>query len=126
MPDLPHTLTKANHLLKKTGNLLILAADAEAFMLPRYDYELQIEPIQPGKEAVVEAKRPTDYGTTTDIVRSVDYWLDTAREAGFDLTSHQPVMADDKFISQKPKYELFRNRPLFQLFRFTKVRDVEI
>jgi SAM-dependent methyltransferase len=121
LPDLPKVLTKARSLLDTNGEILVLAADLDAFSMERYDYVLEKEVSIPRKELAIQTKRPTDYGTTTDFVRSVEYWLESARQANLEVMPQQPVMCDEQLIAASPKYELFRHQPLFQLFRFAKV-----
>lgn len=120
LADLPAVLAKAHQLLKYAGTILVMAGDFEAFQGERFGYIVIAETVIPGKEAVVRTERPTSFGTTTDIVRSRNYWRDVAESVGLSVAQDKPVVADTEYVSKIPKYQLYENTPFMQIFRFTK------
>ncbi|HTE57480.1 MAG TPA: class I SAM-dependent methyltransferase [Verrucomicrobiae bacterium] len=120
LADLEDAFLRSRLLLRASSMLLVVAGDYDAFRAPRFDYTITEEIKQPGKEAVVRVERPSSFGTTTDILRTVDYWSETAEESGFKVADHQPVFADDQLVEAIPKYEIYKETPVMQLFRFKK------
>lgn len=103
--------------LNKDGRIAIIAGDVEAFSKPRFDYRLHVEPVD-SEEFVVETIRPNDPASTTDIIRSVKRFEASAALSKLTMISHVVMPASDTFIAKAPKYELFRENPLFQLMIF--------
>ncbi|HEX9594932.1 MAG TPA: class I SAM-dependent methyltransferase [Candidatus Saccharimonadales bacterium] len=120
MANLQELLTKAKGLLKPDSCLLIMTGDLEAFQGERFGYKITTEMLKPGKEVVVRTQRPTDFGTTTDIVRSRDYWKEIAVSVGLSVIQDLPVMADSLFVADIPKFKLFEKQPFMQIFRFNQ------
>jgi len=118
LPDLPGVLRKAGGLLKEGGLVSVVTGDMDAFCSDRFDYEVEVETLIEGKEAVSQTRRPSGYGTTTDIVRSVDYWQEAAEQAGLQTSVHRPVMADEQFVAAVPQYGIYEHKPIFQYFDF--------
>lgn len=123
MGSLPELFARSRQLLKAAGRLLVITGDHNAFLEKRFDYKLTKATVQPGKESVVAAERPSSFGPTTDIVRTVDYWTEAAHAAGFDVAEQRPVHADEELIHAIPKYIKYLHQPVMQLFTFRKTEQ---
>lgn len=104
-------------LLDDEGKILVIAGNTEAFSVPKFDYTLRVEPIDEN-EFVVETIRPSSPASTTDIIRSVGKFAASATLSGLAMLQNIPMPATESFIAASPKYELFRNKPIFQLMIF--------
>ncbi len=109
-------LKKANTFLNDGGKALILTADRDRFIGDYNDAVVSCEEIIQGKETVVRRERPNGYGTTIDIVRSLDYWLENIKQAGFTDVVHQAVRVDDALARAEPHKFRIVGMPVFQLF----------
>ena len=104
-------------LLDDDGRVLVVAGDMDAFGPPRFDYKVHVEPVDTD-EFVVETIRPNSPTNTTDIIRSVGKFAAAGALCGLVLQKHIPMPASEGLIAAAPKYELFREKPLFQLMIF--------
>lgn len=117
-------LSKAKNILNPGGIVCILAGDIDAFSLPRFDNIVTAQELIPELENVVRTERPTGFGTTIDIVRSLGYWNQVAQDVGLSVTEHKPVLADKDYIEQFPRYERFRHAPFLHVLRMKASEDM--
>ncbi|HVA10958.1 MAG TPA: methyltransferase domain-containing protein [Candidatus Dormibacteraeota bacterium] len=117
MPDIDLVLSKASKLLSATGEILILAADYDRFQEDKYGNVVTKEIIKPGKEMAVRIERPQSYGTTNDILRTVNYWKELFKKAALKIVDHKTVLIDKEYVAEEPKRSVHLGHPIFQLFR---------
>ncbi|HSX43819.1 MAG TPA: class I SAM-dependent methyltransferase [Candidatus Saccharimonadales bacterium] len=115
--DLGKTYEKLGTLLKPGGRLVVLSGDFERFTLPRFDYQIDVQPIQDDEVAV-----RTDYGERAgvfyDIIRTPDRFIGEATSHGFELSGHTPYAVPRWVLTEMPRYNVFEGKPLFQVFEF--------
>ncbi len=131
MPNLPSILQKARQLMTVQGKILIITADMASFSMPRFDYKVGREVLIAEKEAKVTTERPNGYGETTDLVRTIPYWKESAEMAGLTVQKQRPVFADEQLIAAEgwKQFELFADRgkgsiPLFQYLELRRQESV--
>lgn len=132
MPNLPSILQKAERHMADGGKIVIITADMTSFTMPRFDYTVSSRETIPGKEEQVTIGRPSGYGDTTDLVRTVDYWRECAAEAGLAVCEQRPVFADSELVAAEgwQQLELFAQSeendiPLFQYFCMVKAPSMQ-
>ena len=113
--DLKKAFNHVNQMLKQKGELQLIIPDYEYFRRPRN--EVTIKEIN-SDECVMEIKRET--GTVVDIVRKQEIYLKVAKECGFKLIEHVPMVPSKELINNSSKYGGFSNKPILHLFRFIK------
>lgn len=111
---------KISSLIKPGGMFFTIVADKTTFTTPRHDYEITAEELN-GEAAVLRTRRPSGYGTTYDIVRPIEHFVETAQTNGFQLERHTPMLPTEELIQQAPKYKLFKDRPLTHLLVFNRL-----
>lgn len=126
MHPIQDALLKAKELLSPGGTVCILAGDIDAFSSPRFDNVVTAQELVPELENVVRTERPTGFGTTIDIVRSLGYWNQAAQDVGLSVIEHMPVLADQDYIEQFPRYERFRHAPFLHVLRMKASEEMQI
>lgn len=115
--NLKEAFLKAKTLLKQTGRMLVITGDLDRFSMSRYGIEVDVQYIREGEVAT-----RTDYGERAgvlyDIFRTPERFKEDAGEAGLELTMHEPYVVPKWVLDEKPHYELFEGKPLFQLLGF--------
>ena len=120
MHPIQEILLKAKDLLAPNGTICILTGDINAFSRQRFNNIVVAQELTPDQESVVRTERPTGFGTTIDIVRSMSYWNRVAQDVQLKITEHKPVVAEQDYIDQFPRYEEFRSAPFLHVLRMKR------
>jgi SAM-dependent methyltransferase len=119
--DLGVAFTKCTSLLKDAGRIVLCKGNYDYFVADKYDYVITREEYTPGQETVVKTERPSGYGTTIDIYRSVPRVLELAEQAGLIAVGEPvPFSPDTEVIQAVPRYAAFAERPMMELIEFRK------
>lgn len=117
--DVPEAMQKIANLLREGGQFLLIVPDVEYARTPRYDYEMNIEDINPG-EYIVSTKRPN--GVITDIIRKPEVYEKSAKAAGLRLLKQEDIFPLESFLKQKKGGEKFSGAPIAVLMHFQKAK----
>lgn len=119
MPDAASALGKCASLVNPTGRVVLCKGNYDYFLADKYDYVLTREGVVPGKETYVKTERPSGYGTTIDVYRSVQRVTELASQSGLavrgDVVSFTP---DTEVINAVPRYQDFADQPIMELIEF--------
>lgn len=122
MPDINLALSKSSRLLSRTGKMLILTAQFDWFQQQKDWNKVTKEVIRPDEEVVVRIERPSGYGTTNDIVRSVSFWEQSFERASLNLDEHRVARIDAEYAEEEPRKGAHVGQPIFELFYLSRIR----
>jgi SAM-dependent methyltransferase len=111
-PDLSVAFRKVRDLLKPGGTFLLVTADREFHVAPRFDLPLETYEMPDGS-AVVATGYP--YGTIHDVVRPLDHYESAARATGFTVLRREALFPTRELIEAEPRWAEFEGRPVAQL-----------
>lgn len=121
MTDMGSALGKCADLIKPTGRVVLCKGNYDYFVADKYDYVLTREEVIAGAETFVKTERPSGYGTTIDVYRSVSRVGELAAQSGLVLHGEvQPFNPDAEVIEAVPRYQDFANQPIMELVELIK------
>jgi ubiquinone/menaquinone biosynthesis C-methylase UbiE len=109
--------TKIFSLLNGNGTFYLVTGDKGYNTTQRMGYEIEVQKVG---EDIALTKTKRSWETSYDIFRSVSFFIECGKKAGFRLKEHLPLIPDDETIKMIPKYKDFKEVPIAHLFIFEK------
>jgi hypothetical protein len=111
---LPETYKKIGSVLVQGGRLVTIVSDFDRTTQTGEGHTVEVDPIAPG-EAGVRITSPR-FGFLNEYVRQPEVIIGAARDAGFEVATHQKIIA----TPDHPRYADHQTKPLFHLLDFIK------
>lgn len=118
LSDILNAYTKVRSLLKDGGLFYVIFQDLDYLRDPRHSNPVDFEEGEDGTIAVrVQSQR---FGTVYDLLRTPDYHIKVAQQAGFSIEKHIPLFPSEQLCQKVPKYSNLKDRAFRQLLILKK------
>jgi|GEM_PF-6627669 len=114
--DAVEPLRQLKDLVKPGGRVIVVSNALEYTLTPNYYYKMETEQRDDGS---IRATVHTPHGTLNDILRPAQAFISAADQVGFSKIEHFDLLANDKLISEAPRYAPYRGMPVRQMLILT-------
>lgn len=115
--DIESAMQKIEQLLYPNGEFVMIVPDFDYMKMPRFGYDIKIERRTDDEYAIAVQR---ENGVIFDVIRRSSVYEAAAQKAGLEYVEERGLLPTEKYLQQRPEYEIFRNQSLGRLLRFRK------